>query len=50
MITKSVDLETSRTSVMRRVVLMGAVGEIGGTGGVMLPTSVKAGVVGLQEC
>ena len=44
---KSVDLETSRTSVMRMVVLLGAIGDVGGTGGAVLAMSVSAGVVGL---
>lgn len=46
--TKSVDLETSRTSVMMMVVLVGARGDTGGRGGAVLATSVRAGVVGLE--
>ena len=47
--TISVDLETSRISVMRTVVLVGAIGDTGGTGGAVLAMSVSAGVVGLRN-
>ena len=47
--TKSVDLETSRTSVMRMVVLEGAIVDMGATGGAVVATSVRSGVVGLRE-
>ena len=47
--TKSVHLETSRTSVMRMVVLEGAIVDMGATGGAVVATSVRTGVVGLWE-
>ena len=47
--TKSVHLETSRTSVMRMIVLEGAIVEMGATGGAMVATSVRTGVVGLWD-
>ena len=47
--TKSVDLETSRTSVMRMVVLEGAIVDMGATGGAVVAISVRTGVVGLRE-
>ena len=47
MITKSVDLETSRMSVRRIVILVGAIGEVGGAGGAVVAIIVRAGTVGL---
>ena len=47
--TKSVDLEASRTSVMSMVVLDGAIVDMGATGGAVVATSVRTGVVGLWE-
>ena len=47
---RSVDLDNRRTSVIRTVVVAGLVGDTGGTEGATLATSVRAGVVLLNCC
>lgn len=47
--TKSVDLETSRMSVRRIVILMGAIEDVGGAEGAVVAMIVRAGVVGLRN-